>query len=59
LGVVRREPGKEWQVKVLHQGSAGWNGISMFISKAIIEKKMGGRLAARNIADGAEFNIEV
>jgi hypothetical protein len=56
---VRREPGKEWQVKVLHQGSAGWNGISMFISKAIIEKKMGGRLAARNIADGAEFNIEV
>jgi len=29
------------------------------MSKTIIEKNMGGWLAARNIASGAEFRIEV
>jgi len=29
------------------------------VSKAIIEKKMKGRLSTRNIDDGAEFRIEV
>ena len=34
-------------------------GIGLFMSKTIIEKNMGGRLTARNVADGAEFRIEV
>jgi PAS domain S-box-containing protein len=34
-------------------------GIGLFISKTIIEKKMGGRLSARNAGFGAEFRIEV
>ena len=34
-------------------------GIGLYMAKTIIEKNMGGRLAARNTADGAEFRIEV
>ena len=34
-------------------------GIGLYMSKAIIEKNMGGSLAARNIGNGAEFRIEV
>ena len=34
-------------------------GIGLYMSKAIIEKNMGGRLTVRNTADGAEFRIEV
>jgi len=34
-------------------------GIGLFMSKAIIEKNIGGRLTARNIGGGAEFRIEV
>lgn len=34
-------------------------GVGLFMSKGIIEKSMGGRISARNIADGAEFRIEV
>jgi len=34
-------------------------GIGLFMSKSIIEKNMGGRLTARNIASGAEFRIEI
>jgi len=34
-------------------------GIGLFMSKAIIEKSMGGRLTVRNIGDGAEFRIEI
>lgn len=34
-------------------------GVGLFMSMNIIEKKMGGRLTARNVADGAEFRIEV
>jgi len=34
-------------------------GIGLFMSKAIIEKKMKGRLSTRNVDDGAEFRIEV
>jgi signal transduction histidine kinase len=33
--------------------------IGLYMSKAIIEKNMGGRLVVRNTADGAEFRIEV
>jgi len=34
-------------------------GIGLFMSKAIIEKNIGGRLTARNIGGGAEFKIVV
>jgi len=35
------------------------SGIGLYMSKIIIEKNMGGRLSVRNIAQGAEFRIEV
>lgn len=34
-------------------------GVGLFLSKAIIEKSMGGRITARNVANGSEFRIEV
>lgn len=34
-------------------------GIGLYMSKAIIEKNMDGRLSARNVAGGVEFRIEV
>jgi len=41
------------------KGPQHGTGVGLFMSKAIIEKNMGGKLAARNIANGAEFRIEV
>ena len=34
-------------------------GIGLYMSKAIIEKHMGGELTVRNINGGAEFRVEV
>ena len=34
-------------------------GIGLYMSKAIIEKNMAGRLSAGNVAGGAEFRIEI
>ncbi len=41
------------------KGPKEGTGVGLFMSKAIIEKKMEGRLTARNTGDGAEFRIEV
>lgn len=41
------------------KGLGKGTGIGLFLSKTIIEKNMGGRLNVRNVADGAEFRIEV
>ena len=41
------------------KGPQQGTGVGLFMSKTIIEKNMGGRLSARNTADGAEFRIEV
>jgi C4-dicarboxylate-specific signal transduction histidine kinase len=41
------------------KGPQQGTGVGLFMSKAIIEKNMGGRLRVGNIADGAEFKIEV
>ena len=41
------------------KGPQDGTGVGLFMSKAIIEKNMGGRLAVRNAGEGAEFRIEV
>jgi len=41
------------------KGPQQGTGVGLFMSKNIIEKNMGGRLAVRNTATGAEFRIEV
>jgi len=41
------------------KGPQGGTGVGLFMSKTIIEKNMGGSLSVRNIANGAEFRIEV
>ena len=41
------------------KGPQHGTGIGLFMSKAIIEKNMGGRLTVRNVAHGAEFRIEM
>jgi len=41
------------------KGPQAGTGVGLFMSKAIIEKNMGGRLTARNTPEGAEFRIEI
>jgi signal transduction histidine kinase len=41
------------------KGPQQGTGLGLYMAKMIIEKNMGGRLSARNDADGAEFCIEV
>ena len=41
------------------KGTQRGTGIGLFMSKAIIEKNMGGRLTVRNAENGAEFRIEL
>lgn len=41
------------------KGPQQGTGVGLFMSKTIIEKNMGGRLAVRNTGSGAEFRIEV
>jgi PAS domain S-box-containing protein len=41
------------------KGPEQGTGIGLFMSKTIIEKNMHGRLTVRNLAEGAEFRIEV
>lgn len=41
------------------KGPQTGTGVGLFMAKSIIEKNMGGRIAVRNTANGAEFRIEV
>ncbi|MFA7403246.1 MAG: PAS domain S-box protein [Pelobacteraceae bacterium] len=41
------------------KGPQQGTGVGLFMSKAIIENNMGGRLTVRNTAEGAEFRVEV
>jgi len=41
------------------KGPQTGTGIGLFMSKAIIEKNMGGNLSVRNLNGGAEFRIEM
>jgi len=41
------------------KGPEKGTGIGLYMARSIIEKNMGGRITARNTAQGAEFRIEV
>ena len=58
-GIPEEIIGKIFEPYFTTKGPQHGTGVGLFMSKAIIEKNMGGRLAARNIANGAEFRIEV
>ncbi|MDD5305785.1 MAG: response regulator [Deltaproteobacteria bacterium] len=58
-GVPEEIMGKIFDPYFTTKGPQAGTGVGLFMSKAIIEKNMGGRLTVRNIADGAEFRIEV
>lgn len=51
--------GKVFDPYFTTKGPQQGTGIGLFMSKTIIEKNMGGSLEVRNVADGAEFRIEV
>ena len=55
LDIIQKIFDPFFTTKQLGQGS----GVGLFTAKAIIEKKMGGRLTVRNVEGGAEFRIEV
>jgi C4-dicarboxylate-specific signal transduction histidine kinase len=58
-GISDEIMGKIFDPYFTTKGPQNGTGIGLFMSKTIIEKNMGGRLAVRNNANGAEFRIEV
>lgn len=58
-GIPEKIMGKIFDPYFTTKGPQLGTGVGLFMSKTIIEKNMGGRLSVRNIADGAEFRIEV
>lgn len=58
-GIPDEIMGKIFDPYFTTKGPQQGTGVGLFMSKAIIEKNMGGRLTVRNIANGAEFRIEV
>jgi C4-dicarboxylate-specific signal transduction histidine kinase len=58
-GIPEEIMGKIFDPYFTTKGPQQGTGVGLFMSKTIIEKNMGGRLAARNFGDGAEFRIEV
>ena len=58
-GIPEEIMGKIFDPYFTTKGPQAGTGIGLFMSKSIIEKNMGGSLVARNVADGAEFKIEV
>ncbi|HBG05161.1 MAG: hypothetical protein A2075_02760 [Geobacteraceae bacterium GWC2_58_44] len=58
-GIPEKVIGKIFDPYFSTKGPDKGTGIGLFMAKTIIEKNMGGRLAVRNAADGAEFRIEV
>jgi C4-dicarboxylate-specific signal transduction histidine kinase len=51
--------GKIFEPYFTTKGPDRGSGVGLFMSKAIIEQNMNGRLTVRNTAEGAEFRIEV
>jgi len=58
-GIPEEIMGKIFDPYFTTKGPQQGTGVGLFMTKAIIEKNMGGRLVAYNVADGAEFRIEV
>jgi hypothetical protein len=58
-GVPEKIMGKIFDPYFTTKGPQGGTGVGLFMSKTIIEKNMGGRIAVRNAGGGAEFRIEV
>ncbi|HEY3309928.1 MAG TPA: ATP-binding protein [Desulfuromonadaceae bacterium] len=58
-GIPEEIIGRVFDAYFTTKGSEKGTGIGLFMSKTIIEKNMNGRLSVRNIAEGAEFRIEV
>jgi PAS domain S-box-containing protein len=58
-GVPEEIMGKIFDPYFTTKGPQKGTGVGLFMSKTIIENNMGGRLSVRNIANGAEFRIEV
>lgn len=58
-GVPEDIIGKIFDPYFTTKGPQQGTGVGLFMSKTIIENKMGGRLTVRNTAEGAEFRIEV
>jgi len=58
-GIAEDIMGKIFDPYYTTKGPQQGTGVGLFMSKAIIENNMGGRLTVRNIAHGAEFRIEL
>jgi signal transduction histidine kinase/PAS domain-containing protein len=58
-GIPEEIIGKIFDPYFTTKGPQAGTGVGLFMSKTIIEKNMGGRLSARNVAGGAEFRIEI
>jgi signal transduction histidine kinase len=58
-GIKEDIMGKIFDPYFTTKGPDKGTGIGLYMSKAIIEKNMGGILAMRNTANGAEFRIEI
>jgi len=58
-GIPEEIIGKIFDPYFTTKGPQQGTGVGLYMSKTIIEKNMGGELAVRNVADGAEFRIEV
>ncbi len=58
-GVPEEIMGKLFEPYFTTKGPDRGTGVGLFMSKAIIEKNMGGRISVRNSGRGAEFRIEM
>ncbi len=58
-GIPEEIIGKIFDPYFTTKGTKEGTGVGLFMSRAIIEKKMEGSLTARNTGEGAEFRIEV
>jgi len=58
-GIPEEIMGKIFDPYFTTKGPQSVTGVGLFMSKTIIEKNMGGKLSVLNIANGAEFRIEV
>jgi signal transduction histidine kinase len=58
-GIPEEFMGKIFDPYFTTKGPQTGTGVGLYMSKSIIENNMSGRLTVRNIANGAEFRIEI